>query len=99
MCDAITHAAQLLRLQMHFLYTSFVLFRLQGAETVERLNETGQLRQMLKPYKVSYIYDLLKTSFLCALSAFRKRKEIWPTSILPHVSYSPQQGLQLSLAV
>lgn len=28
---------------------------LGGAETVERLNETGQLRQMLKPYKKSSV--------------------------------------------
>ena len=28
------------------------LFSLQGGEMVERLNETGELRRMLKPYKV-----------------------------------------------
>jgi hypothetical protein len=39
-----------------WLFFSFFLnFHLQDAECVERLNETGELRKMLKPYKVSIV--------------------------------------------
>lgn len=32
------------------------IFEFQDAECVERLNETGELRRMLKPYKVYIEY-------------------------------------------
>lgn len=37
--------------QNSILFDEFSLF--QDAETVERLNESGELRKILKPYKVS----------------------------------------------
>lgn len=36
-----------------FIDISVYLFLLQDAETIDRLNESGELRQILKPYKVS----------------------------------------------
>lgn len=39
---------------MRFEVTCFYAFLLlQDAETIERLNESGELRRILKPYKVS----------------------------------------------
>lgn len=35
-----------------FIFVKIALFSLQGFDTVERLNESGELREMLKPYQV-----------------------------------------------
>lgn len=40
-----------------------VLF--QDVETIERLNETGELRRILKPYKVRYLHETFPTSCTC----------------------------------
>lgn len=34
------------------IFVKIALFSLQGFDTVERLNESGELREMLKPYQV-----------------------------------------------
>ncbi len=33
------------------------LLMFQDAEAIEKLNESGELRQILKPYKVRKVYD------------------------------------------
>lgn len=40
----------------------FLFFFFQDADTVERLNESGELRRMLKPYQVIQDKSLLETN-------------------------------------
>lgn len=46
---------------MFFFFFSFFSF-FQDADTVERLNESGELRRMLKPYQVIQDKSLLETN-------------------------------------